>query len=1411
MPRIFRQRDIDQMQASDVSQEFVDYYNRLSEERKSALAESRPDLHSVLLAWHNDSVDSSERETHVDESLDKSSGTDSSDQTNNETVVPSNDSFGEICNNAYENISIPQIMKDDLRPVEALTIDDNQIKCPAHRTLLTEYNPRFHKLDGSILGMIFYHCPECNRLFIKHSRYEKNHMMLDEWAVPHKFYDYELSKKYLLSQTKPYELVENEKIYVPDMWIEENPACPIHGCLLVEMPCIRQYKAKSVSFTAYYCDECKKVVLRRSGMLNLDDQCAEAGIPLIQHELLAKKTPPTAAIPKREIKPDYIMNEGKRDKYAFNQITDCYKLSEQDTIVVSDSLYCNIDGHDTETVLGLIWVKERNGNRKSYLFMLGYCSECQKYYMDETDYKTIYGIGRLEATVLLDIDNNTYMASSGDVFDIERKHLDALENSINKEIAIIHNQPDYMNPYAAQSYYDDGGLAYAKAVSREKYEGHLEELSSFKPRPYEYRVDISTDGKNEVYYIGSTDIHLNEQQQVISANSSLGRQLVHYQTIKVKKNGFEYGIKLSRQFDINNATLFGYTNLRTDEDIIFRSGITDPFLVRVLNMRKKQHNLIDIFVTIQENQNAIVDARFDKSIIVQGCAGSGKTMVLLHRLSSLKYNKANFDFNHDALILTPNDNFSLHIKGLAENLQIGSISRSSVEQYYADMLVGYSKEFALNGKVSSEMFVKQVFVDYIYSDDFRYCFEKNYIQVIAARNQLIDCIHVLVEQMGEPIKPIDISEDYRVIPQVKAVVDTLANKVDANEKRISDTERVLSEHKNEKDILAIEIPQKRQAVSDRLKNELFTKASAKALAALDAIQDGISIKQNQLQKLESDRISLERLMLSSIDVVVFEDYLEQNREWQEPQLTEKLVIISEYKKSISEKLADKTRIAAILTIPPEELFTLAITYDSDIAWLLGELANERKKLDQLQKDKASAEGGWIAFGKSRRLVGIKNQIEEILGSISLYEKTILETLDERRAQLLQIEADIAQLIVKIEASKTEVINSVERKKKSRLDSIKRQITKLSMTIESDADKLKKNTSILNAQSENMSDLDYFEWLSNVSVFAPTIKVQIRIYNRLQTEIQQQENTYSGMDERIATAQSHYDVALSERYSDSIRESVRQLQQAATSYSTLSTYQMVFDSTVTPFKEKHGIKSINGRYHRYDLYAQLVFAMKFYGKVAGHVKLMCVDEGQDLAINEYRLFYELNSHDVTFNIFGDTNQLIKDNRGISDWSSLKRIFDAELYTLNENYRNTNQITRFCNDSFGMIMHQTGVDGAKVREITKREFDSEVSNLHITTERVAILLPRGVQKRKYLSLEALSSEVRSIVGEEIAVGKIAVMYVDEVKGIEFDKVYVIPNKMGRNEKYIAYTRALSELIIVVDDGVQAYDDDRLVTDT
>ncbi|MEI3172774.1 MAG: hypothetical protein V8S76_01555 [Lachnospiraceae bacterium] len=144
---------------------------------------------------------------------------------------------------------------------------------------------------------------------------------------------------------------------------------------------------------------------------------------------------------------------------------------------------------------------------------------------------------------------------------------------------------------------------------------------------------------------------------------------------------------------------------------------------------------------------------------------------------------------------------------------------------------------------------------------------------------------------------------------------------------------------------------------------------------------------------------------------------------------------------------------------------------------------------------------------------------------------------------------------------------------------------------------------------------------------------------------------------------------------------------------MNIYQQIYDESVQVFKEKNAVKNITGKCHRYDLYVQLMFAMKYFNKKIGNMQFICVDEGQDLAVNEYRLLSELNQNNVVFNIFGDTNQLMKSGRGISDWNLLMSELQAEQYVLNENYRNTNQITRFCNDNFGFKTLQTGVDEPK----------------------------------------------------------------------------------------------------------------------
>ena len=255
---------------------------------------------------------------------------------------------------------------------------------------------------------------------------------------------------------------------------------------------------------------------------------------------------------------------------------------------------------------------------------------------------------------------------------------------------------------------------------------------------------------------------------------------------------------------------------------------------------------------------------------------------------------------------------------------------------------------------------------------------------------------------------------------------------------------------------------------------------------------------------------------------------------------------------------------------------------------------------------------------------------------------------------------------------------------------------------------------------------------------------------------------------------------------------------ATEYSEFGTFTKVFEQAVAAFKEANKVK-VNKGTHRYDLYAAILFCIKFYDKLLGTAHFICVDEGQDMSLNEYRLIYLLNQRDVVFNVYGDVNQLLKPGRGISDWTELEKEFSMKEFQLNENYRNTNQITRFCNSSFEMDVMQTGVDGAKVREIPRRDLEKELAELKLGAEKVAVLVSRSVRRKNYLVMDILPADIRNAIGQKIDNGLISFMYVDEVKGIEFDKVFVVSNKMTKSEKYIAYTRALSELVIVVDENI------------
>ena len=102
----------------------------------------------------------------------------------------------------------------------------------------------------------------------------------------------------------------------------------------------------------------------------------------------------------------------------------------------------------------------------------------------------------------------------------------------------------------------------------------------------------------------------------------------------------------------------------------------DPFLQKILAEKRGEENISNIIRSIQKNQNDIIDFDFDKSFIVQGCAGSGKTMILLHRLANLKYNRPDLKWNQ-VKIITPNSLFNTYIDALSENLGIKAVAMRS--------------------------------------------------------------------------------------------------------------------------------------------------------------------------------------------------------------------------------------------------------------------------------------------------------------------------------------------------------------------------------------------------------------------------------------------------------------------------------------------------------------------------------------------------------------------------------------------------------------------------------------------------------------------------------------------------------------------------------------------------------------
>lgn len=326
--------------------------------------------------------------------------------------------------------------------------------------------------------------------------------------------------------------------------------------------------------------------------------------------------------------------------------------------------------------------------------------------------------------------------NTGDkIYKEEQEHLEkvirCLDEQIRREEAAIGSLDN------DTSWMDFDQLQYWREQKARNIEAgkRVEEYEIIRRRPYYARMDASTSSGKETFYIGEyayMDWN-NPSCQILSVWSEVGKKYRESSKTQFSINGHRYDVKLRRKIDIASGHLVGYYDEYSEGSEAAKADITNPYLLKILEEKRGEKNITNIIRSIQLNQNDIIEADFKANIVVQGCAGSGKTMILLHRLANMKYNQPKYDWSK-VKIITPNKDFTLFIDELSRNLRIDEIEKITLQEYYLQLLQKYDNQFPERGtngvvnhfnignerqKLRDETEIEKSILEIVYSEEFR--------------------------------------------------------------------------------------------------------------------------------------------------------------------------------------------------------------------------------------------------------------------------------------------------------------------------------------------------------------------------------------------------------------------------------------------------------------------------------------------------------------------------------------------------------------------------------------------------------------------------------------------------------------------------------------------------------------------
>ncbi|GGJ58703.1 HelD family protein [Deinococcus roseus] len=232
-------------------------------------------------------------------------------------------------------------------------------------------------------------------------------------------------------------------------------------------------------------------------------------------------------------------------------------------------------------------------------------------------------------------------------------------------------------------YMEGGGNLWTnRSINRNIREDTLKSLEDNQYKPYFARLEfLDSSGKKQNYYFGRTHIQLPHitvlswQSPVYSLFIQGNSQKQSYH-VPARNKTHQVQLLLKRRFELS---LHDIHFIKDEAD--YRKGATraptnqDSFLIRKLQQRGNP-GLQDIVETIQIDQDRIIRAPLNVSLVLHGVAGSGKTSVAFHRLAYLLFDETGHNLTpDDVLVLAPSRRFLHHVRDLLPALGVKGVQQ----------------------------------------------------------------------------------------------------------------------------------------------------------------------------------------------------------------------------------------------------------------------------------------------------------------------------------------------------------------------------------------------------------------------------------------------------------------------------------------------------------------------------------------------------------------------------------------------------------------------------------------------------------------------------------------------------------------------------------------------------------------